>query len=227
MRRLTFSGVAQPVTRTVAAAGGALLAGSTSAIGAALARTKPLHPDGELREATLAVLGAEPPASGVPWIDEPGELRAVVRISRAVGLPRPLPDIAGLALRIELPGGPADILLASTGTGPLTRFLLAPRLPGRPGVLTSLLPYRAPAGPVLLSAVPVDERTFELRWADGTGPWRTFAVLHLGALRQDQEVSFDPVLNTAPFLDQYAWVRRLREPSYQLARARSDRTVRR
>src|SRR3954451_24472010 len=58
---------------------------------------------------------------GVPWLDEPARSEVLVRISRGAGLPAPLPDLLGLAVRI--PDGPVDLLLSTTGTGPLVRLV--------------------------------------------------------------------------------------------------------
>lgn len=193
-------------------------------LGRTLHRVKPLHPDGELFHATIARLGAPGLNAGVPWIEAAGESPAIVRISRAIGLPDPLPDIAGLAIRIDPAEHAADLLLASTGTGRLGRFVLQPRRPGATGTLTSLLPYRTSAGPLLLAASPAADGGYELAWALGTGPWRTFALMHLGASYDgDPDVSFDPVLNVLPGLAQYDWVRRLREPAYRESREQSAR----
>jgi hypothetical protein len=202
---------------------GGLLASGTRALGAAWHRVKPLHPEGSLRRATVTRVGG-PVRSGAAWIDEAGEDEALVRVSRAIGLPQSLPDIHGLALRIDPDGSPADLLLASTGLGRLSRFFLTPakKPTGRP--LTSLLPYRSPRGALLVAAVPDSPRTFELLWAGPIGPWHRFGRLELGEARGDDlQVSFDPILNQLPGLSQYDWVRRLREPAYWTARERSGR----
>jgi hypothetical protein len=214
------STVLQPAAR----AGGAALAATAGLLGRALHRVKPLHPDGELFHSTISRVGS-PSASGVPWIDHAGESPALVRVSRAIGLPQPLPDIAGLAIRVDPGEHAADLLLASTGSGRIGRFVLQPRLPRSTGTLTSLLPYRSTAGPLCFAAVPSTSRTFELRWAVGSGEWHTFALLHLGAAYEgDPAISFDPVLNVLPGLAQYDLVRRLREPAYSAARTQSART---
>lgn len=202
---------------------GGLLAAGIGALGAALGRTKPFHPRGEIHRATVERVGSAS-RSGVPWLDEPGETPALVRLSRGIGLPNRLPDIPGLAIRLDLDGKPADLLLAGTGTGTLGRLVLHPRRDLRGGPLTSLLPYRSPSGPLWLAGVPDGERDYELRWSAGTGDWIPFALLHLGSWRpDDRRISFDPVLNTLPGLTNYDWVRRLREPAYRMARARSGR----
>lgn len=214
------------VLEPAARAAGSVLGATAGALGQALHRVKPLHPDGELFRATITRVGAHGLNAGVPWLETAGESPAVVRISRAIGLPASLPDIAGLAIRVDPTEHAADLLLASTGTGRLGRFVLQPRRPGRTGTLTSLLPYRTAAGPLLLAASPHPDGDFELQWALGTGPWRTFGLLHRGAPYDgDPAISFDPVLNVLPGLAQYDWVRRLREPAYRTSRAQSDRSA--
>jgi hypothetical protein len=205
---------------------GGLLSSGAVALGAARNRTKPLHPTGRLRRATITRTGAAA-RSGVPWLDEPGRDDVLVRESRGIGLPDALPDIHGLALRWELDGSVADVLLANTGLGRLSRYLLTPtrKAHGRP--LTSLLPYRSPRGALLLAAVPTSERGYDLRWAGPLGPWQTFGTLELGEpLGDDTRVSFDPVVNVVPGLRSYGWVQRLREPAYWAARRRTNRSAR-
>jgi hypothetical protein len=206
--------------RTASSAGGQIL-GAVTRLVAARPAAKPLHPDGSVVRGTLRRTGGDG-GSGVDWLDGSGNDEVLVRQSRAVGLPSPAPDIFGLALRVPTgDGGHGDLLLASTGLGRLTRFTLtAARSPYR-RPLTTLLPYRTPAGPVLLSAVFRDETTLDLAWALRSGPWHRFAELRLHAEpagAADRSLSFDPVRNTLPGLDTYDWVRRLREPAYLTAR---------
>jgi hypothetical protein len=160
--------------------------------------------------------------SGAEWLDHAGDDQVLVRQSRAVGLPLFAPDIFGLAVRVPTGAGRhGDLLFATTGLGRLTRFTLtAASSPyGRP--MTTLLPYRAPAGPLLLSAVFRDERTVSLAWALRAGTWHRFAELTLDESPVDEPdapVSFDPLRHVLPGLENYGWVRRLREPSYATAR---------
>jgi len=100
---------------------------------------KALHPNGEVRPGVVHRHGCRA-RTGVAWIDEPGTDRVVVRLSRATGLPGFLPDTWGLAVRVPCQDGShGDLLLATTGTGPLGRFVLRPtRHPGRP--FGSLMP---------------------------------------------------------------------------------------
>jgi hypothetical protein len=55
---------------------------------------------------------------GVPWLDDPGTDVGIVRFSRAAGLPAPVPDVLGLALRLGAAGRQHDLLLATTGMRP-------------------------------------------------------------------------------------------------------------
>jgi hypothetical protein len=207
--------------RGAAAAGGRALGAATGVLAALRPAAKPLHPEGGVTEGLLVRLGSEEP-SGAEWLDAVAEDRVLVRRSRAVGLPAPLPDIFGLALRVPVPGGGyGDLLFATTGLGRLTRFTLSPGRSPYSRPLTTLLPYRTSRGPTLLSAVHRTSDLVDLAWAVGTGPWRRFASLRLSQdppPAEDAEVSFDPVRNPLPGLDIYDWVRRLREPSYRTAR---------
>jgi hypothetical protein len=207
--------------RGAATAGGRTLAAATAVLAALRPAAKPLHPEGGVTDGLLHRFGGEI-ASGATWLDGVGEDPVQVRRSRAVGLPAPAPDIFGLALRAPLAGGGyGDLLLATTGLGRLTRFTLTPARTPYTRPLTTLLPYRTPSGPVLVSAVHRAEDTLDLAWAVGTGPWRRFASLRLSqdpARSADAPLSFDPVRNPLPGLEVYDWVSRLREPSYLTAR---------
>jgi hypothetical protein len=200
-----------------AAAGGAL-ATATHALATLRSAAKPLHPEGEVYGGTLDRRGSAS-VTGVAWLDLPGTDDVDVRLSRAVGLPDPLPDIHGLALRVHGPTGPGDLLFANTGTNRLTRYFLTASRDPRRRPMTTLLPYRTPTGPVLLRVDSTGRDTVELSWARPSSGWTGFATLHLADRREDSDrLSFDPLLNQLPDLDQYAAVARLREPAYHRAR---------
>lgn len=203
--------------RTAASAGGRLLEAATSTLAAVRPAAKPLHPLGDVVHGRLVRHGSDEP-TGVPWLDEPGEDAVVARVSRAIGLPAALPDIHGLAVRVPAGEEYGDLLLASTGRGRLTRFLLTASWQpgGRP--LTTLLPYRTPTGPILLGAQALDGSTYELSWARPSGDWHALGELRLAGDPGDEDVSFDPVRNRVPGLEQYPAVVRLREPAYLRAR---------
>jgi hypothetical protein len=212
-----------PARHGAASVGGALLATATRTTSALRPSAKPLHPQGRVRQACLYRTGVEP-MLGVEFLDASGIDEVVVRESRAIGLPHRLPDIHGLAIRVPNADGTyGDLLFASTGRGRLSRFLLTASRStyGRP--MTTLLPYATAAGPLLLSARAVGEETIEISCAIGGGDWRHVADLRLSTQdAADQDISFDPVLNRLPGLEQYGWVERLREPAYGEARADRD-----
>ena len=228
-----------PIPTTTASRVAAVPGAALSVLFGAAARlrpaAKPLHPHGSLLPATVQREGLTH-AVGVPWIDEAGRDEVTVRLSRSLGLPEQLPDVHGLALRVPLRDSHADLLLATTGRGRLTRFVFRPGL--QPSAYTSLLPYRTATGPLLLAAFPVGTGgvDFDLACASPQGAWRTFARLHVGVEDSekgtaglerrgpDPTVSFDPILNQLPGLRPYAWVATLREGAYAAARrARGSR----
>jgi len=208
---------------------GRLVRGGSSAVGSALSATirtmaalrpeaKPLHPDGAVVTATLERRGSSVPA-GAAWIDEPGRDEVVVRLSRAIGLPEALPDIHGLAMRVPTPAGVGDLLFASTGWSQLGRFVLTFGSGPESRPLTTLLPYRTAEGALLLGVRAIGPQAYEMSWCRPRGKWHSFAELWLSDDEApDRSISFDPVRNQLPGLTQYAWVRRLREPSYRTAR---------
>lgn len=219
--------------RAVAGGVGTAL-GAVFAVTARLRRDKPLHPEGSVAPATLTVVPAPTP-SGVPLLDEPGEHPCVVRASQAMGTGPEWSDIEGFALRL-LPGErhtqAADLLFASTGAGPVTRYALALRRPAVHGTQTTLLPIEAGGHPLVLRIEPVDRTPpgapgaepwwpsrYELSWAHGLGPWHSCADLVVDwAGAADERERFDPIANELPGTSQYLAVRWLREPSYALSR---------
>ncbi|WP_152191027.1 hypothetical protein [Georgenia satyanarayanai] len=209
--------------RAAAAATGQVLGVALGALGR-VRRGRSLHPRGTVHEAVLTVWGAERPW-GVPLLDRAGEHRCVVRVSRAAGLPPPLPDARGLALRLEEPTGTVDLLVSTTGVGPLTRFVLIPRRTER-RPMTSLLPVRTPTGALQLRLTPVAPdgaaRTWLLSAARGRGPWEPVGRLVATAqpVRPDPDppLRFDPVRHLPAGVSQYPWVRLVRDPAYVRSR---------
>jgi hypothetical protein len=214
----------RPGSRLLPAAGaaGAALRGVFAGVSRLRPADKPLHPRGVVLPATVQRTGSSERFE-VPWLDEPGREPALVRMSRAAGLPAPLPDVFGLALRIDPDGQLGDLLFSSTGRGRVGRFLLRPGRDATAGTYGTLQPYRTPTGPVLLSATPGaegEQLTFTLAAARPTGPWREFGTVTLASPdgAQDEPVEFDPFLHPVPGLENYEWTRRLREGAYAAAR---------
>jgi hypothetical protein len=204
---------------------------------------KPIHPHGILAQAVVKRTGSTYGRWGVPWLDEPGTDVGIVRLSRAAGLPAPVPDVLGLALRLKTLGTQHDLLLATTGMRPGWRHVLCPRRHALRAPYGSLLPYHAAGRRVLIAAVPETGApygisdadvaralasascTFELMVATLLGNWTPFARLTVARDDNvfDVPVAFDPVLNPLPGLPLAQPFRSLREPAYRAARrARRD-----
>lgn len=213
--------VAAPAVRlldAVAAPVGQILGAVFCLVGRARGRgRRALHPTGQVLPGVVDRNGSSV-STGARWLDEAGADEVVVRRSRATGLPDALPDVLGLGLRVPLDdGGHGDLLLASTGLGRFSRYLLRPARRSVPGY-TSVFPYRAARGPVVLAAIPVGEHptTFDLAWARPTGPWQRFGRLRLGEPdpATDSALPFEPVRRALPGLPSYRWAAELRRPSY-------------
>lgn len=205
-----------PLTHVPARLGGELLGAGLAAVGA-LRRGRPLHPRGVIREARLAV-AASPVRTGVPLLDADGTHDCLVRVSRATGVPEGWPDVQGLAVRVlDRSGGYGDLLLAGTGTGRVTRHLLAWRRGS--GACSTLLPLDSPAGPLLLLLTPDGPDAWTLSSAPPGRPWTERGRLVLGAEAAEQDCHFDPVRNPVPGLAHYALWAAVREPAYRNARA--------
>ncbi|MBB5957987.1 hypothetical protein FHS29_004595 [Saccharothrix tamanrassetensis] len=198
--------------------------------GAALRGARLFHPRGVVFDAVFAVAGTQ--RYGVPLLDEPGEHPAQVRLSKAIPTPGGLPDVLGLAVRIDDaggPGAPLDLALATTGSRPVLRHLLTPRRDFAT-TYTSLLPYRVGDRRRILAAVPADphrrvpvdlavlaaRRTFRIMVAEPTGPWQPVATLTLGGPRRDAaDPSFDVVAHALDRFRPCGRLNRLRGPAYR------------
>jgi hypothetical protein len=220
--RMSLTGAAE----AAGALPGVVLGGLFGVV-AKVRRDKPLHPRGQVGDGVLRV------TDPVPWLGIPllaAEVRrpCVARWSRAAGLPAPLPDVEGLALRIDDPDAAAgaDLLFSSTGTGSVTRFVLAPRLPRSHGPQSTLLPVASRMGAVVFLVTPTDDhdppRRFDLSIAHGGSSWMKVAVVEVDSWGPDRPTRFDPVRNLLPGTEQYPFVRGLREPSYLFARRAVD-----
>ena len=219
-----------------------MLLGAGIGLVAALRHDRPMHATGRTHHAVLHRSQVGEP-SGVPWLDTPREQAGLVRFSRGAGLPAWAPDVQGVALRLEEPHGRTDVLLSSSGLRGPARFGLVPRRSPFGGPACTLMPFRGPAGPLLLAVQPLipaagttAERStrrrdasaaltgsqWTLMWSGLTGPWRPFAVLSVGAdagEAVDHATRFHPVGSTPPGLPTYRWAAALRAPAYRLARA--------
>jgi hypothetical protein len=211
---------------------------------------RPIHSEGVGLDGVLTRTGGG--GSGVRWIDDAGQEPVRARFSRSFGFPQGWPDILGLALRVPASarGGPAagaaDVLLATAGSGRLSRFVPTFHRHVPDGAFASFMPYRGAHGPVLVAAHPepraaplparpdrfresvaAEPWVLGLYWATPLGPWRRFGTVELRPGDPfDATERFDPLLNVPAGAKNYGWTRRLREPSYTLARTPRERLPR-
>jgi hypothetical protein len=143
-------------TRLVGEAVGLSIGAVLAAIGA-LRRGKPVHPKGVVHQARLRVRGgaAAPPAARL--LAEPAEHYAIVRFSRSLGVPRPLPDLFGMSIRIPDAYGRGrhqDLLLVTSADMPILRRMFVPATGVDKRPYTSALPYVAGHDRFIVGAVP-------------------------------------------------------------------------
>ena len=196
---------------------------------------RPIHSRGAVFDAVVTWQGGA--RSGVAWVDQPSGTRqtGVARVSRSLGLPPALPDILGLAVRVDTPDGVADLELSTGAVGLPGRFALTAHRRPVGAWFSTLLPYRGRRGSVMLGArlrgpadLPTspDQQsrsgpgpwTVDLYAAPLTGRWRRFATLQLTArpgARDTAALRFDALRRPLPGAGFAAWHRRLREPSYR------------
>jgi hypothetical protein len=151
-----------------AAAGPAVAAGFYAL--AALRRRRSLHPTGIGYQGWLQVPNDSPPRSGVPLFQADATHPAILRFSRGAGLPDPLPDALGVAIKLPDAHGPGvdqDLLLTSSTDRPLLRRLLFPARSFVRGAFSTALPYDFGSERVVLLLAP--ELTSAGRSAGGVG----------------------------------------------------------
>jgi hypothetical protein len=196
------------------------------------------HPGGVLARGSIERVAAR--GVGLP-IESTSDV--LVRLSKGIGTPGAVPDVIGLAFRLP-PGGssaPWDVLLASAGSGRLSRVGIRPvvRWPGQP--MSSVMPLRYQGTnwwlrAQILSAVDgagvsLDSirsslhegpLTVAIDQAPGLAPFRPLARLTIkDVVPQDElaDVDFDPVLHTAPGVQLVPhWLSNLRMQAYRRSR---------
>lgn len=202
------------------------------------------HPDGVLAEGSIERVA--PAHTGLPVPSG----RVVARVSKAAGTPGALPDAIGLALRIVPQADPNtdwDILLASAGSGVLTRAIgLRPVTSWTGRTMTSLVPFRyrdinwwlrariatkIDGVGVSLDAIrdqldrgQIDVEVDQARGASDFCPLARATLTNVFTPQSGDDVSFDPVRHTAPGVELYPrWLADLRARAYD--RSREGRTA--
>ena len=208
----------------------------------ALRGRRVFHPYGAAFDATVDI--TDPQDNGTTLFASRGRRRAVVRISRGAGLPRPLPDNFGIALRVlDLYGAGEhqDLMMNVSGTLPGARHLLLPAFTVTDGHYSTVLPYRVGtmvgvvgAKPVLVedAAAPgtLDDLAahaeagrirFELLLASLVGPWQRVGEIELGRRLPEsvsENLAFNP-WNTGGGIVPLGFWNRLRRSVYERSQA--------
>jgi hypothetical protein len=144
-------------TQRWAAAVAGIPVGAVLAILAAARRGKAVHPQGEVYAARLVVDGAPAAPAAALLLATPGEHNALVRFSRSLGLPRPLPDLLGMSIRVFDAYGRGqhqDFLLVSSVDRPVLHHLFLPARDLQQRPYSSSLPYRAGGERFIVGALP-------------------------------------------------------------------------
>jgi hypothetical protein len=201
--------------------------------------TKSFHPRGLVFDATLTVDGTFD-APSAPLLSQPGTHPALVRFSRSAGLPHPLPDVMGVAIRllnVHGVGRHQDFLFVTSVDRPVLHHLLVPVRDAQSQVYSSLAPYRIDDELVLLGLEPQDssprgdgrsledrlataaetgELTFSFSVSGIGGRFEPIGELAIGRLLpgglDDQPFN---VWNTGGGIEPATWVNRVRQRAYQ------------
>ena len=173
---------------------GLALAGLAAARGG-----KAVHPHGAVYEAELVVDSTQRDAlRRTELFGTSGGRAGLVRFSRALGLPRPLPDLLGMSLRVTDAYGTGrhhDFLMVSSVDAPVLHHLFVPARDVQQRPYSSSLPYRAGGETFLVGALP---RPQSPRFGSGNELERLAAAAATGALVFDLAVArawgrFEPV----------------------------------
>lgn len=218
--------------------------GSVLAAVAAIRRGKAVHPDGVVHEAQLRVTGAAAAPSGARVLSAPADHDAIVRFSRSLGVPRPIPDLLGMSIRIPDVYGPEqhqDFMLVTSADLPVVHHIFLPAADVQQRPYTSSLPYRAGDESFLIGVLP-DERSprpsgddefdrldaaartgrlrFQLAVAPVNGRFRPVAELRIGTRLPPEldALHFNP-WNTGGGLEPAGWLNGARDRAYKLSQA--------
>jgi hypothetical protein len=205
--------------------------------GAAMRHRRLFHPNGVLARGHLE--RTTPAGRGLPLYS----CDVVGRLSKGIGTPDSVPDIAGLAWRMppQLSGTPWDVLLASTLAG--NRFVLWPANSWAGITFSSVMPLRFEgalwwlrarlitdfdgAGLSLGSVNQQLERggvEFDIEQSPATGEFEPVARLSLREkLPHGRDVSFDPALHEADGVRLVpTWLADIRRSAYPGSRVGRD-----
>jgi len=182
-----------PIDRSLSALAAAVFAGVSRARGKRAVHTHGIGFEGVL------TLRPGPGLALLPAFGEPREVPALYRLSASFDLPRPLPDLLGVAVKLpglHGPGRDQDLLLVSCLGGRASKYVPWPtRDPGW-RAFSSILPYRCARRLVLPGALGAGGAgRFELAVAPAGGPLLAFGALEAQRrlpYEATQALCFDP-----------------------------------
>ena len=176
-------------------------------MGTALRGARIFHPHGQTRTATVTVEGGSD--WGAALLDQPGIHGGLARLSRGAGLPRPLPDVEGLALRLPgmgVDGAPLDLLVNSAWRYAFVPSAVSP-------TWSAVLPHRTGSGRLVLLGARPEGDGFTMLAASPLGRWQQWGHLSLGTPLQGEDLGFVPTVG-AQDLQPVELFRTLRAWSY-------------
>lgn len=182
-----------------------------------LRQARSFHPDGIVFEATVEIDRPSAELAGAPLLATAGAHPAIVRLSRGLGLPEPLPDVLGLTVRfvnVHGPGRHQDFLMVESLDGAPGHHVILPVRSFFDRPYSSILLYRIGSEIRLVGALQVTdpepgatafaelERTageravaFDLAVASLRGRWQAIGRIRLGerlALSEGERIRFNP-----------------------------------
>jgi hypothetical protein len=223
--------------------------GGVLAAVAAVRRGKAVHPNGVVHAARLVVDGSPDAPRASTLLSEPGDHAAIVRFSRSVGVPRPIPDLLGASIRVPDAYGHGrhqDFMLVTSVDAPVAHHVFVPATDVQQRPYTSSLPYRAgderflvgllphpssprPSGDDELERLGIAARTRRLRFRLAVAPlmgrFRQVGELWIGE-RLPAELDalrFNPI-NSGGGLEPAGVLNGARDRAYRLSQAAWGRT---
>jgi hypothetical protein len=209
---------------------------------AAVRRGKAVHPHGAVYEAELVVPAGTDWLSGTTLFGSPGRYAAVMRFSRSLGLPRPLPDLLGVSVRVLDAYGQGrhqDLLVVTSVDAPVAHHFFVPASDVQQRPYSSSLPYRTGERRLLIGVLPRPDTprpeggnelerleaaastgalVFDLAVAEMWGRFRPIAELRVGHPLPPaaDALRFNP-WNCGGGLEPAGFLNRLRDHAYPLS----------
>lgn len=203
---------------------------------------KAVHPHGASYAARLQIDGAAAAPEASSLLSTRAQWPSIVRFSRSLGLPRPLPDLLGMSIRVlgaYGAGAHQDFMLVTSVDLPVLHHVFLPAGDVQQRPYSSSLPYRAGNRTFLIGTRPVADSPrpdgddeldrlaraaatgalrFELVTAPPLGRFTRVGILHVGKALPDslEALRFNP-FNTGGGLEPSGPLNRLRDYAYPLS----------